>query len=208
MPHAFGDRVRHVTSENCAVAVPEREPARNHRLAPSGCSRRWARLNLNCRKSQGREYSSTEPFFKRRTTSVFRPLVVGSRWRHRPACQDCAFTQPSDRSPPWPNLLTPLRQRMIDDMRMRNLSPLTQAFYVRSVKNFAAFHRKPPFPNPVRQTGCSQDNLPGHYEGLKWGIRTRSRDRDRTAGVGSLKRDLRLGSGQWPRRAVSCPSLR
>jgi hypothetical protein len=26
MPHAFGDRVRHVTAESCAVAVPEREP--------------------------------------------------------------------------------------------------------------------------------------------------------------------------------------
>jgi hypothetical protein len=56
---------------------------------------------------------------------------------------------------------------MIDDMRMRNLSPLTQAFYVRSVTNFAAFHLKPPFPNPIRSTGSSQDNLPGRYEGLK-----------------------------------------
>jgi hypothetical protein len=92
---------------------------------------------------------------------------------------------------------TRLRQRMIDDMRMRNLSPLTQAFYVRSAKNFAAFH-----PNPIRPTGCSQDNLPGHYEGLKWGIRTRSpTGTERPVSVRS--RDLRLGSGQWLRRAHS-----
>ena len=35
---------------------------------------------------------------------------------------------------------TPLRQRMIDDMKVRNMSALTQKAYVRSVKNFAAFH--------------------------------------------------------------------
>lgn len=39
---------------------------------------------------------------------------------------------------------TPLRQRMIGDMRMRNMSPLTQAAYIRSVKNFAAFHGRSP----------------------------------------------------------------
>jgi integrase/recombinase XerD len=35
---------------------------------------------------------------------------------------------------------TPLRQRMIDDMKVRNMAALTQAAYVRAVKNFAAFH--------------------------------------------------------------------
>ena len=30
--------------------------------------------------------------------------------------------------------ITPLRQRMIDDMRMRKLSPITQASYIRVVK--------------------------------------------------------------------------
>jgi integrase/recombinase XerD len=34
---------------------------------------------------------------------------------------------------------TPLRQRMLDDMKVRNMSPLTQAAYVRSVKNFSVF---------------------------------------------------------------------
>jgi site-specific recombinase XerD len=35
---------------------------------------------------------------------------------------------------------TPLRQRMIEDMAIRNLSPLTQAAYVRAVANFAIHH--------------------------------------------------------------------
>jgi integrase/recombinase XerD len=39
---------------------------------------------------------------------------------------------------------TPLRRRMIDDMKIRNLAPLTQEAYVRAVKNFAAFHRQSP----------------------------------------------------------------
>jgi site-specific recombinase XerD len=40
--------------------------------------------------------------------------------------------------------MTPLRQRMIDDMKVRNMSVLTQKAYVRSVKNFAAFHGRSP----------------------------------------------------------------
>jgi len=35
--------------------------------------------------------------------------------------------------------ISPLRQRMIDDMRMRKLSPKTQASYIRVVKRFAGF---------------------------------------------------------------------
>ena len=35
---------------------------------------------------------------------------------------------------------TPLRQRMIEDMAIRNMSPLTQAAYVRAVANFASHH--------------------------------------------------------------------
>ena len=31
------------------------------------------------------------------------------------------------------NQMTPLRRRMIDDMMIRNLSPLTQKIYVRAV---------------------------------------------------------------------------
>jgi len=40
--------------------------------------------------------------------------------------------------------ITPLRQRMIDDMKLRNMAALTQTAYVRSVKNFSAFFRRSP----------------------------------------------------------------
>lgn len=35
---------------------------------------------------------------------------------------------------------TPLRRRMIEDMAIRNMSPLTQTAYVRAVANFAIHH--------------------------------------------------------------------
>ena len=35
--------------------------------------------------------------------------------------------------------VSPLRQRMIDDMMMRKLSPRTQSGYIRAVKNLARY---------------------------------------------------------------------
>ena len=40
--------------------------------------------------------------------------------------------------------ISPLRQRMIDDMRLRKLSPKTQTGYIRAVKRFAGFLRRSP----------------------------------------------------------------
>lgn len=40
--------------------------------------------------------------------------------------------------------VSPLRQRMIDDMRLRKLSPKTQTAYIRAVKNFARFLGRSP----------------------------------------------------------------
>ena len=40
--------------------------------------------------------------------------------------------------------VSPLRQRMLDDMRMRKLEPKTQAAYVRAVRKFAAFLGRSP----------------------------------------------------------------
>ena len=40
--------------------------------------------------------------------------------------------------------VTPLRQRMLDDMRMRKLSPKTQSIYIRVVKRFAGFLGRSP----------------------------------------------------------------
>jgi site-specific recombinase XerD len=40
--------------------------------------------------------------------------------------------------------ISPLRQRMIDDMRMRKLNPKTQAHYIRSVRQFSAWLNRSP----------------------------------------------------------------
>ena len=40
--------------------------------------------------------------------------------------------------------ITPLRQRMIEDMRMRKFSPKTQNAYIRAVRRFAAFLGRSP----------------------------------------------------------------
>ena len=40
--------------------------------------------------------------------------------------------------------VSPLRQRMIDDMAMRNMSPNTQKAYIRAVRNFSLHFMKSP----------------------------------------------------------------
>src|SRR4029453_15248944 len=40
--------------------------------------------------------------------------------------------------------ISPLRQRMLDDMAFRNMSPNTQKVYAYAVANFARFHRQSP----------------------------------------------------------------
>lgn len=40
--------------------------------------------------------------------------------------------------------VTPLRQRMIEDMAMRNMSPNTQQVYTYAVAGFARFHHQSP----------------------------------------------------------------
>ena len=40
--------------------------------------------------------------------------------------------------------MTPLRQRMIEDMRIRNLAPLTQTAYVEHVLRFACYFGRSP----------------------------------------------------------------
>jgi integrase/recombinase XerD len=40
--------------------------------------------------------------------------------------------------------MTPLRQRMLQDMQLRNLSPHTQEAYIRAVARLATYHKAPP----------------------------------------------------------------
>ena len=57
--------------------------------------------------------------------------------------------------------ITPLRQRMIDDMRMRKLSPKTQAGYIRVVKRFAGFLGRSP------ETASSEEVLSQIFQRLQ-----------------------------------------
>ena len=41
-------------------------------------------------------------------------------------------------------LVSPLRQRMIDDMAFRNMSPNTQKVYTYAVANFSGYCRRSP----------------------------------------------------------------
>lgn len=50
---------------------------------------------------------------------------------------------PAPISPPE-TLMTPLRQRFIQDLQLRNRSPKTVATYVMHVRNFAAFFHQSP----------------------------------------------------------------
>lgn len=43
-----------------------------------------------------------------------------------------------------PKTISPLRQRMIDDMTLRNMSPSTHKVYTSAVQNFSLFFGRPP----------------------------------------------------------------
>lgn len=58
--------------------------------------------------------------------------------------------------------VTPLRQRMLDDMRMRKLSPKTQASYIRVVKRFAGFLGRSPDTASAEDLRCYQLHLVDH----------------------------------------------
>ena len=54
--------------------------------------------------------------------------------------------------------ITPLRQRMIDDMRMRKLGPKTQTAYIRAVRKFAGYLGRSP------DTAAAEDlSVPSSY---------------------------------------------
>ena len=56
--------------------------------------------------------------------------------------------------------ISPLRQRMLEDMAMRGLREETQRDYVRFVRSFAAFLRRPPDTATARISGASRSTRP------------------------------------------------
>jgi integrase/recombinase XerD len=75
----------------------------------------------------------------------------------------------------------PLRQRMIDDMKIRGMAALTQRSYLRSVRNCCAFAHKPPqaltfedvrlFQLHMVKSGVSAATLNGHAVALRFFFR-------------------------------------
>lgn len=61
-----------------------------------------------------------------------------------------------------PPTITPLRQRMIDDMRMRHLAPKTQSHYIRAVRQFAAFLDRSPDTADIEDLRRHQLHLVDH----------------------------------------------
>jgi site-specific recombinase XerD len=74
--------------------------------------------------------------------------------------------------------ISPLRQRMIDDMTIRGFSAKTQADYIRSVKNLAAFLGRSPrtalgedlrrFQLHLTQIGSGVSSINAHVSGLRF----------------------------------------
>src|SRR6266567_4194861 len=55
--------------------------------------------------------------------------------------------------------VSPLRQRMLEDMRMRKLAPHTQAAYIRAVRNFTKYLGKSPDSATAEDLRCFQLHL-------------------------------------------------
>src|SRR5450755_2841109 len=95
------------------------------------------------------KYGSVEPFPIRRTIVVSRPLRDAFDREalvsfDPPSVKIAPVCNPTDGSSVMNVQVTPLRQRMIDDMAIRNMSPGTQKAYVRAVKNFSLYFRRSP----------------------------------------------------------------
>lgn len=63
--------------------------------------------------------------------------------------------------------MTQLRQRMVEDMQMRNLSPHTQRAYIRAVARFAAFFHKCPDKLGIAYAGDDASRSSGRDGGAR-----------------------------------------
>lgn len=76
------------------------------------------------------------------------------------------------------NSISPLRQRMLDDMAMRKLAPKTQASYIRHVRQLGEFIGRPPqsassedlrlYQLHLVEGGIASGNLNAHISGLRF----------------------------------------
>jgi hypothetical protein len=64
--------------------------------------------------------------------------------RRRPVYEDCTSVQSNQQEYLMTEQVSPLRQRMIDDMTIRNMAPNTQKAYIRAVANVSKHFGKTP----------------------------------------------------------------
>jgi site-specific recombinase XerD len=62
--------------------------------------------------------------------------------------------------------MSPLRRRTIEDMTIRNLSPVTQRSYIHAVKKFSDYFGRSPDRLGIEEVRACQDHLPGR--GIAW----------------------------------------
>jgi hypothetical protein len=97
-------------------------------------------------------------------------------------------------------VISPLRQRMIENMTIRNIGPKTQIGYIRAVKNFAAFLGHPP----------GQGKFRGHPPlSASHDVERRRRSKHQHRGVGSaLPLQGHAGGATSPSKCLSFTSPR
>ena len=98
--------------------------------------------------------------------------------------------------------ISPLRQRMIDDMVARNLGRHTQRSHIDSCKRFAAFLKRSPetataddicaFQKAVMESGCSISNRNRIMTGLRFLLKVTMRRHDLAAEIYHLKEPIKL----------------
>ena len=98
--------------------------------------------------------------------------------------------------------ISPLRQRMIDDMIARNLGRHTQRSHIDSCKRFAAFLKRSPetataddicaFQKAVMESGCSISNRNRIMTGLRFLLKVTLRRHDLSAEIYHLKEPIKL----------------
>ncbi len=123
--------------------------------------------------------------------------------------------------------VSPLRQRMLDDMRMRNLAPKTQSAYIRAVRSLAGFLRRPPdtasaedlrqFQLHLVDGGTSAVSLNATLTGLKFFFDVTLERRDALAKVqpvptrqskAARRRCARCAAAPTTRRGTRCSRIR
>src|SRR5215831_12138603 len=109
------------------------------------------------------------------------------------------------------NTISPLRQRMIEDMRARNLGPHSQRSHIHSCRRFAAFLKRSPdtataddirrFQLYLVESGLSIGNRNRIMTGVKFLLRVTLRRHDLVAEIYHLKEEQKLPLTMSPNEA-------